>query len=133
LQVGQLDFVLPGSAPLPSQRVVAGKFNFFFNAKDGLFKIEGQVVLQIAAAPRRIARLASAAPPETKTEQLFEDVAQIHIGEVGHAAHIDAGVPIAVIRAAFLVIAQHRVGFVELFEFFLGIGGFVYIGVILAR
>lgn len=100
--------------------------NFRFRAENGFFEFQGQVFAQIGTALR--AAPAPSAPSSAKeiaeTEEVAEDVAEI----LEHT-RIEArrrgcggthpGVSEAIVKPAFFLISQNRVGFAAFLELFL--------------
>ena len=116
--------------------LIAGDLDLFLDPKDGFFEGQIQAILQVGAAPRRIARPAAGAPKPAKAEQVAEDIGKIAEidGEIRRSARaFHPGMTKAVVGRPPFGIGEHGVGFVDLFEALFRIRRFVDIGMVLAR
>jgi NAD/NADP transhydrogenase alpha subunit len=92
------------------------QFDLGLGAEDGVLKLDGQIKAQVVAALLACSALRTSAHIEHFTEQIAEDVADVHTAGEGTRAEARAlpaqpGVAVAVVGGALLRVAQHLVGF----------------------
>lgn len=145
LQVLQVTGSVPGFAPEPwqfSARFLARDFNLFFNPERRFFKRDGQVVTQIVARDRAVARLSAAKAAESAAEHLPKNIAKVAKPAESPAservlpahARIERRVAILVILCAFVRVGKNFRRFVEFLKLcFLGFVAGMQVGVALLR
>jgi hypothetical protein len=104
--------------------------DLLLSAKNCVLKFDCQVIAQISAAPRPGPSTAAA---ET-TKELLEDVGNTaKTREVASASTLDASMPKPVVRSARIVIRQHFIRLIYLFEAFVSTFLMIDIWMVFAR
>jgi hypothetical protein len=114
-------------------RLIAGDLDLFLATKDGFLETNGHPGVNVLSPARCPA---GGCPSGTKAcEKALKEViksAKTEIGKVTEASALQAGMAKAVIGRSSLRIGEHFIGLVDLFEFGLGVGALVDVGMVLA-